>query len=157
MAVSASAAETDPRAASRRNERLHGASMGAAVMLVVQFGLGIGVNLYVSLPAAGHAGRGLGQAFSNGALLALHAVFGLLLIVTAISLLVRAILARHRPVIVTSAIGLLAIIAAAGYGASFVHSSQNGASLGMALATAVAMLCYLVSLFVLGRPARGAV
>ena len=146
---SAQPAEAERRAADRRLERLRGASMGVAVMLVIQFGLGVGVNLYVTLPVTG---RGVGQAFSNGALLALHTVFGLLLVVTAISLLVRAIAARHRPVIVTSAVGLLAIIAAAGSGASFVSDKAIGASLGMALATGVAMLCYLVSLFILGRP-----
>lgn len=151
---SAQATQTDQRAAERRIERLRGASMGAAVMLVIQFGLGIGVNLYVTLPAAGSGGRSFGQAFSNGALLVLHTVFGLLLIVTAVSLLVRAIIARHRPVIVTSAVGLLAIIAAAGFGASFVNNSKNGVSLGMALATGVAMLSYLVSLMVLGRPSQ---
>jgi hypothetical protein len=157
MAVSGSraAAEPDQRAADRRLERLRGASMGAAVMLVIQFGLGVGVNLYTTLPAAGSGGRSLGDAFSSGAVLALHAAFGLLLIITALSLLVRAIAARHRPVIVTSAIGLLAIIAAAGSGASFVNDSANGASLGMALATGVAMLCYLGSLFILGRPRAG--
>jgi hypothetical protein len=144
-------AEAERRAADRRLERLRGASMGAAVMLVIQFGLGVGVNLYVTLPAAGSGGRSVGDAFSSGALLALHTVFGLLLIVTAVSLLVRAIAARHRPVIVTSAVGLLAIIAAAGSGASFVNDSAIGASLGMALATGVAMLCYLISLFILGR------
>jgi hypothetical protein len=157
MAVSGSppATEADQRAEDRRIERLRGASMGAAVMLVIQFGLGVGVNLYTTLPAKGSGGRSIGDAFSSGALLALHAAFGLLLIVTAVSLLVRAIAARHRPVIVTSALGLLAIIAAAGYGASFVSDSANGASLGMALATGVAMLCYLVSLFILGRPRAG--
>jgi heme A synthase len=66
----------------------------------------------------------------------------------------RAIIARHRPVIMTSAVGLLAIIAAAGFGASFVNSSKNSASLGMALAAGVAVLCYLVSLFILGRPSQ---
>ena len=156
MAVGGSpSADADQRAADRRLERLRGASMGAAVMLVIQFGLGVGVNLYTTLPAAGSGGRSFGDAFSSGAVLALHAAFGLLLIVTALSLLVRAIAARHRPVIVTSAIGLLAIIAAAGSGASFVNDSANGASLGMALATGVAMLCYLVSLFILGRPRAG--
>ena len=139
----------------RRLERLRGASMGAAVMLVIQFGLGVGVNLYVTLPAAGSGGRSIGDAFSSGALLVLHTVLGLLLIVTAVSLLVRAIAARHRPVIVTSALGLLAIIGAAGSGASYVSDAATGASLGMALATGVAMLCYLVSLFILGRPGRG--
>ncbi len=125
-------------------------------MLVIQFGLGIGVNLYVTLPGAGRGGRSLGQAFSNGAILAAHAVLGLLLVVTALSLLVRAIIARHGPVIVTSAVGLLAILAAAGFGGSFVHSSTNGASMGMAMATGVAMLCYIAALFILGRaPRRG--
>ena len=160
VSESAQPAEAERRAADQRLERLRGASMGAAVMLVIQFGLGVGVNLYVTLPAAvkgeGEAGggRSVGQAFSNGALLALHTVFGLLLVVTAVSLLVRAIAARHRPVIVTSAVGLLAIIAAAGSGASFVSDSAIGASLGMALATGVAMLCYLASLFILGRPSQ---
>ena len=152
---SPSATEAGQHVADRRIERLRGASMGAAVMLVIQFGLGVGVNLYTTLPAAGSGGRSIGDAFSSGALLALHAAFGLLLIITALSLLVRAIAARHRPLIVTSAIGLLAIIAAAGSGASFVNDSANGASLGMALATGVAMLCYLVSLFILGRPRAG--
>ncbi len=154
MEVSGSAhgTEADRPAADRQLERLRGASLGAAVMLVIEFALGAGVNLYVTLPAAGSGGRSIGQAFTNGAVLAAHAVLGLLLIVTAISLLVRAIIARHRPVVVTSAGGLLAIIAAAGSGASFVNSSTNGASLAMALATGVAMLCYLASLFILGRP-----
>jgi hypothetical protein len=152
----------DQRAADRRIENLRGASLGAAVMLVIQFGLGVGVNLYVTLPAAvkgaGEAGggRSLGQAFTNGAVLAAHAVLGLLLILTAVSLLVRSVIARHGPVIVTSAVGLVAILAAAGFGGSFVHSSTNGASLGMALATGVAMLCYIAALFILGRaPRRG--
>ena len=74
---SAQARPADERAADRRIENLRGASLGAAVMLVIQFGLGVGVNLYVTLPTAGSGGRSIGQAFSNGALLAAHAVLGL--------------------------------------------------------------------------------
>jgi hypothetical protein len=47
--------------------------------------------------------------------------------------------------------GLLASLAAAGYGASFVRDGAAGASLGMALATGVALLCYIIGLFVTGR------
>jgi hypothetical protein len=152
----AQARPADERAAARRIENMRGASLGAAVMLVIQFGLGIGVNLYVTLPTAGSGGRGIGQSFSNGALLAAHTVLGLLLIVTAVSLLVRAIIARHRPVMVTATIGLLAILAAAGFGGSFVNRSTTGASMGMAMATGVALLCYIAALFILGRaPRRG--
>jgi hypothetical protein len=122
--------------------------LAALIMLVIQFGLGIGVNLYVTVPT----GKGVGQAFSNGALLILHTVLGLLLVLAAVSMVVRAVLARHRPSIVLSAVGLLAILGAAGAGASFVNDGTNGASLGMALATGVALLCYIIGLFVVSRP-----
>jgi hypothetical protein len=125
--------------------------LAAAIMLVIQYGLGIGVNLYVTVPA----GKGIGQAFSSGPLLAVHTVAGLLLVLAALSMIVRAIIARHRPSIVLSAVGLLAILAAAGYGASFVHDGTNSASLGMALATGVALLCYIIGLFVAGRARHG--
>jgi hypothetical protein len=122
--------------------------LAAAIMLVIQYGLGIGVNLYVTVPT----GKGIGQAFSSGPLLAVHTVVGLLLILTALSMIVRAVIARHRPSIAASAVGLLAILAAAGYAASFTRDGTNSASLGMALATGVALLCYIIGLFVASRP-----
>jgi hypothetical protein len=136
-------------------ENLARGNLAAVIMLLIQYGLGMGVNLYVTLPAAGSGGRDIGKAFTSGPALAVHAVIGLLLILMALSMIVRAAIARHRPSIVTSAAGLLAILAAAGYGASFVHNSTNAASLGMALATGVALLCYAVGLFVTRRPAAG--
>jgi hypothetical protein len=129
--------------------RLRDASMGALVLIIIQIALGVGVNLYIT-PAKG----GVSEAFSNGPLLALHAVLGLLLIIDAIDLLVRAILARHRVVIVVSAVGLLAIVAAAGSGVSFLSDGKNGSSMGMAIAACVAALCYAVCLRVLCVPAR---
>ena len=137
----------------RARARLLSASMGALSMLVLQFVLGIGVNLYVTVSPGGP-----GKAFSNGPLLALHAALGLLLIIAAIDLLVRAVLARHRALIATSAVGLLAVLAAAGGGMAFVKNGQDGASMAMAVATGVAMLCYGASLRILGTagwPGRG--
>lgn len=139
-----------PALQARRLSGLRRASLGALVMLVVQFGLGISVNLYTSLPAKGSAG----DAFSNGPVLALHVVVGLLLIVAAIGLLVRAIIARHGPVIVAAAAGLLAIATAATQGFSFVSDGTNAASLAMALATGVAMLCYAIALYLVRTPAQ---
>jgi hypothetical protein len=132
-------------------ENLARGNLAAAIMLLIQYGLGVGVNLYVTLPAVGHGGRGLGQAFSNGPALAVHTAVGLLLILTALSMVVRSAIARHRASIVTSVVGLLAILAAAGYGASFVRNGSDAASLGMALATGVALLCYIIGLFVTGQ------
>jgi hypothetical protein len=67
-------------------------------------------------------------------------------IIAAIDQLVLAIRAKHGAISAISAVGLLAIVAAPSSGRSFLSDQAEGASLGMALATAVAMLCYAVSL-----------
>jgi hypothetical protein len=156
MEVNRDVQATQPaqQVADRRAANLSRASLGAAVMLVLQYGLGIGVNLYIAVPTGGSAWSTIGRAFSHGPLLAAHAVLGVLLVLTAVSLVVRAVIARHRAVIVLSAIGLLAILAAAGDGISFLHSGSDGASLGMALATGVALLCYIGALFAAGWGSR---
>ncbi len=133
--------------------RLRGTSFGMLVMLIVQFAIGIVVNLYVTVPAAdqGSLVHAFGKALSDppGAL-ASHAGLGLLIVVAAIGLVVRAVVARHVPTIAASVIGLLAIIGAAVNGVRFVaDGGPDNASLAMALSTAVAMLCYAISLFVL--------
>jgi hypothetical protein len=155
MSNAGTAPLTAPAQQARRMTALRRASLASLVMLVVQFALGVGVNLYVSLPAAGSGGRKISQSFTDGPALALHVVLGLLLIVSAIGLLVQAIIARHGRVIALAALGLVAIAGAAMQGFSFVHDSTNAASMGMAVATAVAMLCYVVTLFVVRAPAGG--
>lgn len=149
MTETGTAAVRAPAERTRRLTGLRRASLVALVMLILQFALGTGVNLYVSLPAASSSGHGkVSQAFTSGPTLALHVVLGLLLIVAAIGLLVQAIIARHGWVIAVAAVGLIAIVGAAMQGFSFVHNSTNGASMGMAVATGVAMLCYAASLFI---------
>jgi O-antigen/teichoic acid export membrane protein len=133
----------------RAIRRLRGASMGLLVMLILQFALGSAVSIYITP----HEG-GFGEAFSNGALLALHAVLGILLLVAAVDLLIRAIFAGHRAITVLSALGLLAIIGAAVNGVVFLKHQHDSASLGMALAAAVAMLCYAAAIRILPSPVR---
>jgi hypothetical protein len=115
--------------------------MATAVLLIVQFALGVAVNLYVTLPA--HKSF-FSTVFGSGPLAA-HVIVALALLVAAISALVRAIRAS-RAVAFTS-VGLVAILIAAGAGASFTHGQHNSDSLGMALATAVAMFSYLAAVF----------
>jgi hypothetical protein len=126
---------------SRRLAALHGNCMGAAVLLIIQFALGIGVNLYVSVPAH----KAFFSTVFGSAVLTAHAVVALALLGAAIAALVRAI--RSRRLIVFTSVGLAAILAAGIAGASFVGNASNGASLAMALATAVAMFCYLAAVF----------
>ena len=75
--------------------------------------------------------------------------------VAGISVLARAIRARHRKAIATSAGGLAAIIAAAFSGAAFVSSGQAGASMAMAVLTGVALLYYLANLLLVGPEYSG--
>ncbi|MFZ0192231.1 MAG: hypothetical protein WAL72_35385 [Streptosporangiaceae bacterium] len=130
-----------PPPATTRLAALRGNCMGAAVLLIVEFGLGIGVNLYVTLPSD----KSFFATVFSSAVVAVHAIVALALLGAAISALVRAIRVR-RAVAFTSA-GLAAILVAAGAGVSFAGNQSNGASLTMALATAAAMFCYLAAIF----------
>jgi hypothetical protein len=129
-------------------------TLGMTIALLVQYGLGMVVNLYVTVPARDQGGGvfvATGRALANGpAGLAIHAGLGLLLIVGAIQLVVRSVLARHRPLIWLSSLSLLAILGAALNGAAFVNSGSNGSSLGMAMLTGIAVLCMTIGLYLLG-------
>lgn len=141
MTSAGSSEQVAGRDRAREVDRLRGSGMGLIVMLIIEFGLGIGVSLYVTL----HKG-GISKAFSNGPLLVLHAVLGVLLFLAAIGFLVSAIGAGHRVALVTGVVGLITIIGAAISGITFVSNGQNGTSLGMAIAGLVALLSYAVAL-----------
>ena len=130
-----------------RQTGLRQASLAILIVLIVQFALGMGVNLYVTLPAAGHSGHA--SWFGNGTVLAFHAALGMFLILAAIFVLVRAIRARSVTLIVTSAAGLVAILLAAFFGSGFTDKLTDGYSLGMAIAFAVALACYAIGLYAL--------
>jgi hypothetical protein len=130
-------------------------SFAAIMALLVQLCLGMWVNLYGHLPAAddgANVGTGFTRAISGGPVgLSIHAVVGALLVISAITATVRAVLVRHPVLIAATAAGLLAIVDAAVSGASFVGNGSNGASMNMAVATAVAIGAYA---FVLLASAR---
>lgn len=132
----------------RQISALRRAHLATVIALIVQYGLGMGVDLFVSLPGSGR----LGQAFTHGPALAIHAVLGLLLIIMAITVLVWAILARHSATAVTAALGLAAIMAAAVNGDVFLGNGSVGSSMGMAMSAGAALLCYVTGLFALSQP-----
>jgi hypothetical protein len=133
--------DTRAPVSTERLTALRGNCMGAAVLLIIQFALGISVNLYVTLPEH----KSFFSTVFGSAALAAHAVVALVLFGAVVGALVRAI--RARTAIVFTSVGLVAVLAAAFSGASFASSQSNGASLGMALATAVAMFCYTAAVF----------
>jgi hypothetical protein len=138
------AQQPDAQAISARQlAALRGNCIGAAVLLIIEFGLGIGVNLYVTLPEH----KSFFSTVLGSATLAAHAVVAVVLLGAAIGALVRAI--RARRAVAFTAAGLAAVVAAAIAGASFASRQDDSASLAMALATAVAMFSYLTAIFTL--------
>ena len=116
------------------------------VMLVIQYGLGIILNLYVEVPASdAHAGI-LGEIATAPPVLTVHAVLGIALIGTGILLVARAVGVRDRPLAVLATAGLTTIGGAFGAGEIFVRSGQDTASMAMAILTGMALLCYIGTL-----------
>ena len=101
-------------------------SLATLIMLVVQYGLGIFLNLYVAVPASdAHAGIFTEIATAPLAL-TVHALLGLALIGTAILLVVRAVSVGDRLIAMLASAGLTAIGGAFGAGEIFVRNGHAG-------------------------------
>jgi len=144
MSQTNAAARTGAPARSGGLARLRMSSFGLVTMLILEFILGTIYNLYGTAPTA-HKSIGL---FSSPDL-ALHVILGILLFLAAVMQVVRAVGTRHRLAVSLSAVGLVAIIGAGSAGLGFAGNGDNGASLGMALLFAVALVCYAVLVLVL--------
>jgi hypothetical protein len=147
-ARTAAAATTTPAA---KLARVKGASIGAVFMLILQFILGILFNLYGNAPASGKS-FGL---FSNGWLIA-HEILGILLLGAAIGLVARSMGTDSGFAKAMSWIGLIAIVVAFGAGVGFTRNVDNGSSLGMSLAFAIALACYVLNIVRLPWETSGA-
>jgi hypothetical protein len=134
--------------------RLRRGSLAVLVLVVAEYLIGMYVNLFVTIPRADH-GHGVGSAIANGpAILATHAVIGLLLGLAALGVLVQAIMARHAGAIAASAAGLFALAFASAAGASFTTSGHPADSMAMSVLTGVGLLCYAANLYLLPPPGR---
>lgn len=147
-APAAAAAQAPGAANASRVRGLRIASLAAVVMPLIEYGFGIWVNLYGRLPAADHGAgvaRGFGRAIIGGPVgLTIHALLRVALLAAAITIVVRAVLARRGRPIALAVLGLCAIGVSAINGSRFVGDPSNAASLAMGLAAAVAILCYVI-------------
>jgi hypothetical protein len=134
--------------------RLRRGILAVLVLVVAEYLIGMYVNLFVTIPRADHD-HGVGSAIANGpAILATHAVIGLLLGLAALGVLVQAIMARHAGAIAASAAGLFALAFASAAGASFTTSGHPADSMAMSVLTGVGLLCYAANLYLLPPPGR---
>ena len=144
-------------------EQLRNQFLGTLVFLIVQFLLGMAVNLFVTIPT-NHPGANPPEYFSGVVqsvtwailhghiLLILHASLGLLLVLNAIGLLAASIRERSKDLIWVSSLGLFGVLAAGFNGGSFLNYNQDFSSMIMASFFAWAVIAYAVGIFLTGRP-----
>jgi hypothetical protein len=134
--------------------RVRRGSLAVLVLVVLEFGIGMYVNLYVMIPRANH-GHSVASAIANGpAVLTVHAVIGLLLGLGAVGVLGQAVMTRRPSAVTASAVGLFALAMASATGASFTGSGDPADSMAMSVLTGVGLLCYAANLYLLPRPGR---
>lgn len=137
---------------------LRQAYLGTLITLVAQFMLGMATNLFVQIPT-NHPGANPPEYFSGVAQsvtwailhgpsiwLVLHAVLGLLIVLSAFALIFRTIRSRNRLAITTSVVGALAVLAAGFNGGSYLNYHEDFSSMIMATFFAIAVTAYAVGL-----------
>jgi hypothetical protein len=139
----------------------------ALVMLIGQFVLGMAVNLFVKIPTD-HPGANPPEYFSGVAqsvtwailngnlLLAVHAGFGLVLVIAAVGTLVQAIGNRRRGLVVSAVVGFIGVLGAGFNGGSFLNYHQDFSSMLMATGFAIAVVSYSAGLYLANETAAPA-
>jgi hypothetical protein len=148
---------------SRSIEPLRRQACGAVVLICVQSGVGMFVNLFVTIPTH-HAGanpanyfggslRSLAWAIGHGAVaLAVHVVLGLLLGIMVIGIVARAFAIGRASLIVWAILGASGTIGAGFTGAGFLDFNQNVSSFFMALLAFASLICFAVVVYLPSRP-----
>jgi hypothetical protein len=143
-------------------------NIAACALLLVQYLLGMAVNLFVVVPVR-HPGAGAGDYFSGAASglawviadgpgwAAAHAAFGMALVVAALAAIALAWRQGSRAGTAASVTGALAVIGAGFNGVSFVNYGHAFSSMIMAGLWALALACYLTGAILAARGQRQAI
>jgi hypothetical protein len=146
--------------------RLLAVNFTACLLLLIQYLLGMAVNLFVTLPGQ-HPGAGARDYFAGAASglawviphgpawAAAHAAFGLALVLAALAGIASARGQGSRMATATSVLGALAIVGAAFNGLSFLNYGHAFSSMIMAGLWALALACYLTGMFLAVRRRLG--
>jgi len=138
--------------------RLRLQAIGAVFSICLEAGLGIFVNLFVTIPRH-HSGsspsdyfsgsyHSVAWAISHGAIaLVIHAVLGLALAIMVIGIVVRSLILGRRDLATWSILGALFTIGAGFNGASFLDYEKNVSSFLMTVLALASILCFVVVLY----------
>ncbi len=127
-------------------------------LLLVQFIIGMLVNLFVVLPSQhpgtnapeyfGGVAQGVWWALGHGGWeLSAHAGLGVLLGALSLVMLVVAIIARRRAWIIVTMLGWLGVFGAGFNGASFMNYGHDFSSLIMSIGFTLALVAYAVGFY----------
>jgi hypothetical protein len=138
--------------------------LAAVLLVLVQSGLGMYVNLFVTV-AEGHPGSspsnylsGSGRSLlwsveHGGATLAIHTVLGVLVGVMVIGIVAQALRTSRQAIWLWSTFGALMVVGAGFNGASFLDYDKDASSLIMALLAFGAVACFVIVMFLLSDTA----
>jgi hypothetical protein len=141
---------------------LRRALVGVNFFLLVQYLLGIAVNLFVTIPTK-HPGAQPPEYFSGVVqsvtwailhgpfLLVVHASLGLLLVAATAAAAARAWPLGGRTLRWTTIVGAISVLGAGFNGGSFLNYNEDFSSMIMASFFAVAVACYVLALYALGN------
>ena len=115
--------------------------LGASIALAVQFALGMIINLYVEFPADTSPHTQWEFAIRNPFIVA-HLVIGTLIVLGAVTMVVRAIRQNTTTWKLPAAFGLVSVLAAWIAGDTFVTTQADLLSYAMSLAFLLAILSY---------------
>ena len=132
-----------------RSLQIHGTVLSLA--LVVQYALGMYVNLFISFPTHATDTQLWEFAWSQKPLAA-HILLAILILLGALVALVRAIWYREGRWIIANSIGLVAIVAAGASGAIFIPSQTDAYSYAMSFTFLIAIFSYVWGLFSSKQP-----
>lgn len=137
---------------------------GAIVLILVQSGLGMFVNLFVSISTR-HSGaqphnyvtgslKSVAWAVDHGAVtLAVHTVLGVLLAVMVIGMAAKSLRLPRRSLALWSVLGALLTVGAGFNGASFLDYNKNASSFVMAILAFGAAASFFVVVYALPNEA----
>ena len=116
-------------------------SRGMILGLAVQFLLGMVINLYTEFPESGDV-RHYWEFANHNWLVMIHMIFGTLLVIGAISFLVRSVRSKLAQWKLPATLGLLSLILAWGAGDAFIGTQNDAFSYLMALGFILGIVCY---------------
>jgi hypothetical protein len=129
------------------------AALAGLVLVAIQVAVGTWLNS-ASLPAGDRGANlpaGFTRAFSAGpAELAVHAIVGVALFANAVSLVIRARLARRLDLILLGGVAVIAVGVAGASGSAFVGHQRSAASITMGVATSIDLIS--LALYLLRSP-----